>query len=203
VGRFLAAFMGREDSASGAVTDHARTMEQAYPILGSALLLGSGARAQDAAAVHQRMPAIAAELDAARSAGAAQARLDELQSMYSELSRRVGGDDPANASWGSPHAPSVQSDIGPHFQVGPACGGASVATATFAGTVGPIPTTSLVEFSLQASGLGASLTNLVAVPLLAPEGSFDNVLGQNPTAAGCSRRTTTTRSMSARSCAGI
>jgi len=132
-------------------------MKQAYLILGSALLLGSGARAQDAAAVHQRMLAIAAELDAARSAGAAQARLDELVSTYAELGQRVGGDDPANASWGSALAPSLQTGSGPQFLVGPACGGASVVTATFAGTSGPIPTTSQVEFALQASGLGASL----------------------------------------------
>jgi subtilisin-like proprotein convertase family protein len=47
--------------------------------------------------------------------------------------------------------------VGPQFLVGPTCGGASVVSATFPGTTGPIPTTSLVEFSLQASGLGSSL----------------------------------------------
>ena len=132
-------------------------MKQLTWILGSVAFLGTSALAQDAGAVHARMLAVAAELDAARSTGASQARLDELLSAYAELAQRVGGDDPANARWGSALGPSLQSSVGPQFLVGPTCGGASVVSATFPGTTGPIPTTSLVEFSLQASGLGSSL----------------------------------------------
>ena len=132
-------------------------MKQGSLILGWAVVLGTSGWAQDAAAVHERLLAIAAELDAARSGGAAQARIDELVATYAELSQRVGGDDPANASWGGALAPQSLSSSGPQFLVGPTCGGASVSTLTVSGSTGPIPTTSQVEFSLQASGLGASL----------------------------------------------
>lgn len=132
-------------------------MKQGTLILGWAAVLGSMGWAQDAAAVHARLLSIAAELDAARSGGAPQARLDELVASYAELSQRVGGDDPANAGWGHELPPSLQPTSGPQFLVGPTCGGASVVSASFAGSTGPIPTTSLVEFSLVASGLGASL----------------------------------------------
>ncbi len=132
-------------------------MKQGTLILGWAAVLGSMGWAQDAAAVHERMLSIAAELDAARTGGAPQARLDELVASYVELSQRVGGDDPANAGWGHELALSLQPTSGPRFLVGPTCGGASVVSASFAGTTGPIPTTSLVEFSLVAGGLGTSL----------------------------------------------
>lgn len=132
-------------------------MKQGTRILGWATILATSALAQDSAAVHERMRHVAAELDAARNDGAPEERIADLAAIYAELAQRVGGDDPANASWGPELPPSQQPTSGPQFLVGPACGGVNVTTATFAGTAGPIPTTSLVEFSLQASGLGASL----------------------------------------------
>lgn len=132
-------------------------MKQVTRILGWTTILATSALAQDSAAVHERMRHVAAELDAARSSGASEERLADLAAIYAELAQRVGGDDPANASWGRELPPSLQPTSGPQFLVGPSCGGANVTTASFAGTAGPIPTTSLVEFSLQASGLGASL----------------------------------------------
>lgn len=100
------------------------------------------------------MLAVQAELSAARAQGAPQHRLDELVAVYEELSARVGGDDPADASWDSAWSPSTVASSGPQFVVGPSCAGSAVTTSTFAGSVGPVPTTSLIDFTLQASGLG-------------------------------------------------
>lgn len=134
-----------------------RTLALALPTLLTATSLARSAQAQSSAAIHERMLAVQADLSAARAQGAPQERLDELSSLYAELSARVGGDDPADASWGSAWQPSGVPASGPQFVSGPSCATGAAATSTFAGSVGPIPTTSLVDFSLQASGLGSYL----------------------------------------------
>lgn len=116
--------------------------------------------AQDGAAVHARMLQVASELAQARASGVPVAVTAGLVAHYAELSARVGGDDPANAAWGSGVAPigaSTPTSSGPQFQVGPACSSAGTQTFSFSGTGGAIPTTSIDTFTTQVSGLGAYL----------------------------------------------
>ncbi|MCY3003572.1 MAG: proprotein convertase P-domain-containing protein [Planctomycetota bacterium] len=132
------------------------------PLLAAALSLSiaPSALAQDSAAVHSRMLQVASELANARANGAPASVLSGLLAHYAELSERVGGDDPANATWGSGPAPaSAPSTLatGPQFQNAPVCSGAGTQTFNFSGTGGVIPSTSVDNFTTQVSGLGAYL----------------------------------------------
>lgn len=132
------------------------------PLLAAALSLSlaPAALAQDSAAVHSRMLQVAAELAQARTSGAPASVTAGLLAHYAELSERVGGDDPANAAWGSGPAPASAASTpanGPQFQNAPTCSGAGTQTFNFSGTGGVIPSTSVDSFTTQVSGFGAYL----------------------------------------------
>jgi subtilisin-like proprotein convertase family protein len=132
------------------------------PLLAVALTLSLTPQglAQDSAAVHSRMLQVASELRHARANGAPASALAGLLAHYAELSERVGGDDPANADWGSGPAPaSVASTLpnGPAFQNAPTCSGAGSLTFNFSSSGGSIPTTSVDNFTTLVGGLGAYL----------------------------------------------
>jgi subtilisin-like proprotein convertase family protein len=103
---------------------------------------------------------VAAELSQARTSGAPASVTAGLLAHYAELSERVGGDDPANAAWGSGPAPANAASTpasGPQFQNAPTCSGAGTQTFNFSGSGGGIPSTSVDSFTTQVSGFGAYL----------------------------------------------
>ncbi|MCC7012766.1 MAG: proprotein convertase P-domain-containing protein [Planctomycetes bacterium] len=117
-------------------------------------VLGGGALAQSQE--HQRMLEIARQIERARTSGAPQRELTALLESYQRHAEHLGGDDPANATFGTMGELAASPLTSAQSLITPTCG-SSTTSAVFNGSAGPIPSTSSVQFTATVSGLGAYL----------------------------------------------